>query len=50
MNLEMQKVPINHAFLESGDKLLSANVKAQTYFLRPGNVFRIRYMQVVVTL
>jgi hypothetical protein len=23
MNLEMQKVPINHAFLESGDQLLS---------------------------
>ena len=28
---------------------LDANVKAQTYFLRPGNVFRIRYMQDVVT-
>jgi hypothetical protein len=69
MNLEMQKVPVNHAFLESGDQLLSnsksylgntfqfeqftysldANVKAQTYLLRPGNVFRIRYMQDVVT-
>ena len=29
---------------------LDANVKTQAYFLRPGNVFRIRYMQVVVTL
>ena len=28
---------------------LDANVKAQTYVLRPGNVFRIRYMQDVVT-
>jgi hypothetical protein len=28
---------------------LDANVKAQTYFLRSGNVFRIRYMQDVVT-
>ena len=28
---------------------LDANVKAQTYFVRPGNVFRIRYIQDVVT-
>ena len=28
---------------------LDVNVKAQTYFLRPGSVFRIRYMQDVMT-
>ena len=29
---------------------LDANVKTQMKLLGPGNVFRIRYMQVVVTL
>jgi hypothetical protein len=28
---------------------LDVNVKAQTYLLRPGSVFRIRYMQDVMT-
>ena len=34
MNLEMQKVPINHAFLESGDQLLSNSKSCQ------GNTFQ----------
>jgi hypothetical protein len=34
MNLEMQKVPINHVFLESGDQLLS---NSKSYL---GNTFQ----------